>query len=207
MTTQKQPLRITLRSTAYLIMKIAQYTIPPDDQEWITAMGNELSHIDKGFEALAFSIGCLRSALHRKLAAEKLEPLGRWFVVTCIFIWAGLKIYLGGKAGASIKIDLAGWQVLLILGSSIAYIGAAIFLFARQWFALAGSLFLAFMLNSAHLFFTAFGQPIFAEHNTSAIFSLAVISEESFILTLTLVGAIGLWAWPNIFNKKQQRVL
>lgn len=170
-------------------------------------MGNELSHIDKDFEALTFSIGCLRSALHRKLAVENLEPLGRWFVVTCIFIWAVLKVYLAGKATSSTIIDFTVWQIMLLFGSSFAYIGAAFFLFARKWRGLAGSLLLAFILNSAHFFFITFGQPLFVEHNTTAIFSLAVISEESFILTLTVVGAIGLWAWSNIFNNKQRRAL
>jgi len=199
-----------MRHLAERILLAAINLMPESDQDWGQAMRSEFIHFESQRDALSFAFGCYRAAWKRKLMAEYYEPLGRGFVSLCLVIWASAKLYLSGalaraglypgqfKANAWDKIDISIWQTFLITGSLFAYAGASFALMTKRWFTLAVCLLGAMMLNSAHFATVSRSGYYGAYSDSRLLFSYAVVVEDYFILTVTIVGVAALYWWPRV---------
>ncbi|MEO9617234.1 MAG: hypothetical protein ABJF89_07160 [Parasphingorhabdus sp.] len=181
------------------ILSVSSRIMPTSQKQWATAMHNEFHHIDGQQDALLFAIGCLFAAWRQKMNVERYEPILRWGIVTCLFGWAALKVYLSSASPeAWQEYSWSGWQLALIGSASIAYLGAGIFLLLKKWPHTLAVLLFALVLNSAHFMMIASTAYIETSIAVPMVFSLAVVSEEYFIWALAMTGSLFLWLIPNL---------
>lgn len=190
-----------------IVMTYTQRLMPAARQDWAKAMRAEIGHISSPFVALAFALGCLRTAGLANLKAARWEPLGRAFLCFHITVWVGAKFFAGvilSAASQKGEIEMSALEAGIIGIAGFAYLGLALSIISRKWVGALACGLAALGLNTALLMssiFSGLASPRTTEHLD--ILAFAIISEEYFIWSTVLVGGAIIWLWQTRYKEAQ----
>ncbi len=186
------------------LMHVAIAQLNDTDPEWAKAISYEFISIATSKEALRFAFGCAAMGFKQKLKSEHGEPLGRNFIVCCLVLWTGAKLYLARNMVTEMTpaLESTGLHIGLSL-AALMYLGAGISLYKKHWRGFCLCLIVVFGFNS-YLYSSLLHALIQDQTSHYMAYRLAIILEDYIIILMTVIGGFTLWYWPQYFTRKHR---
>ena len=184
------------------LLRYAQKIGHPDRAPWIRAMAAETRSIKSDFGALEFALGSFIAITKETLRMQRFEPVVRWFLVCSSLAWAAGKIYLVVALWEK-SVATPLWLTAILALAAVVYAASAFSLLTKKYLLFCVFLVLALATNSALFGFAQF-QFLLVDFQPaeSLTWYFAVISEEYFMWTAMLFGALVILALKNFDRAK-----